>query len=178
MNLIARINALSDVDPTFLDLARDLGANPIPLPEERRVTVTATALKSGLELGDEGHPVGRDPRQMKPTELKKVGQFPKPLRAVIRERCVDCCGGQLGEVRKCVAVGCALWPYRMGTDPWGPSAAQQRQRAAALEVAAAQKNRPEPGGFFPETGPEASEYPADLSLKKSAPKTVTGERTP
>lgn len=32
----------------------------------------------------------------------------------IRLKCLDCCGGQSAEVRKCPAEHCPLWPYRMG----------------------------------------------------------------
>ena len=35
----------------------------------------------------------------------------------IRQKCLDCSGGRPGEVRKCTAVACDLWPYRMGGDP-------------------------------------------------------------
>ena len=34
----------------------------------------------------------------------------------IRLKCIDCCGGQSAEVRKCPAVNCALWRYRMGKE--------------------------------------------------------------
>lgn len=39
-----------------------------------------------------------------------------PLRA-IRQKCVDCCAGQLAEVRFCPCSTCPLWPYRMGHRP-------------------------------------------------------------
>jgi hypothetical protein len=39
-----------------------------------------------------------------------------PIKA-IRAKCVDCSGGQLGEVRLCPVTTCALWPYRMGKRP-------------------------------------------------------------
>ena len=39
-----------------------------------------------------------------------------PLKA-IRERCIDCSGYQLKEVRLCTATHCPLWPYRMGKRP-------------------------------------------------------------
>lgn len=32
----------------------------------------------------------------------------------IRLKCVDCCGGNMAEVRKCPATNCPLWRYRMG----------------------------------------------------------------
>jgi len=41
---------------------------------------------------------------------------PSPLEN-IRKKCVDCCGGQLSEVRKCEEQTCSLWPNRMGNNP-------------------------------------------------------------
>ena len=34
----------------------------------------------------------------------------------IRLKCIDCCAGQVAEVRKCPAVDCPLWRYRMGKE--------------------------------------------------------------
>lgn len=34
----------------------------------------------------------------------------------IRLKCLDCCAGQAAEVRKCPAVDCPLWRYRMGKE--------------------------------------------------------------
>lgn len=34
----------------------------------------------------------------------------------IRAKCLDCCGGQSAEVRKCPAQDCPLWLYRMGRE--------------------------------------------------------------
>ena len=39
-----------------------------------------------------------------------------PMRA-IRAKCIECCAGQIPEVRKCEIKNCALWPYRMGHRP-------------------------------------------------------------
>jgi hypothetical protein len=36
----------------------------------------------------------------------------------IRRRCLDCCGNQPAEVRRCEAVSCALWPFRSGMHPY------------------------------------------------------------
>ena len=33
----------------------------------------------------------------------------------IRLRCLDCCGNQQGEVKRCTAYLCPLWPFRMGS---------------------------------------------------------------
>jgi hypothetical protein len=35
----------------------------------------------------------------------------------IRRKCIECCCGQLAEVRLCHLSKCELWPYRLGTDP-------------------------------------------------------------
>ena len=34
----------------------------------------------------------------------------------IRLKCLDCCCGQSAEVRKCPAIDCPLWRYRMGKE--------------------------------------------------------------
>ncbi len=39
-----------------------------------------------------------------------------PVRA-IRQKCKDCCGGQLSEVRRCHIADCPLHVYRMGRRP-------------------------------------------------------------
>jgi hypothetical protein len=39
-----------------------------------------------------------------------------PVRA-IRVKCLDCSGDQRKEARLCPVKECALWPFRMGTNP-------------------------------------------------------------
>lgn len=34
----------------------------------------------------------------------------------IRLKCLDCCGGNTAEVRKCPATHCSLWRFRMGKE--------------------------------------------------------------
>ena len=34
----------------------------------------------------------------------------------IRLKCIDCCCGNMSEVRKCPATSCPLWRYRMGKE--------------------------------------------------------------
>ena len=40
-----------------------------------------------------------------------------PLRAV-REKCLDCTCQQPIEVKECTVKTCALYPFRMGTNPY------------------------------------------------------------
>ena len=35
----------------------------------------------------------------------------------IRRKCLDCCVGQVSEVRNCPVQACDLWPFRLGVDP-------------------------------------------------------------
>lgn len=46
------------------------------------------------------------------------GHEPKSPMKAIREKCLDCCAGQPGEVRHCESVKCALWPFRSGAHPY------------------------------------------------------------
>lgn len=34
----------------------------------------------------------------------------------IRMKCLDCCGDNMAEVRKCPATHCPLWRFRMGKE--------------------------------------------------------------
>lgn len=81
------------------------------------MTVDSKTREIGLDL-DKGLEVGRDPRTMTLDELKLLGhRRMSPIKA-IRLRCLDCCGGHQSEVRKCTAVDCPSWPFRMGKNPW------------------------------------------------------------
>ena len=39
-----------------------------------------------------------------------------PLKAS-RAKCLDCCAGQINEVRQCPCMDCPLYPYRFGKNP-------------------------------------------------------------
>jgi hypothetical protein len=66
---------------------------------------------------DRGALIGRNPKQLTEMEFAAAGVPLRPMMAAVRAHCLDCCGGQVGEVRRCVAVRCALWPLRMGVFP-------------------------------------------------------------
>lgn len=40
-----------------------------------------------------------------------------PIKA-IRAKCLDCCCWQKSEVKNCEIITCALYPYRMGHNPY------------------------------------------------------------
>lgn len=56
-----------------------------------------------------------------------------PLKA-IRAKCLDCSCWQVNEVRLCSHEKCALYPFRMGTNPYRePRKLTDEQKAAARE---------------------------------------------
>ena len=55
----------------------------------------------------------------------------RPLKAV-RAKCIDCCCGQMPEVRLCPSKTCALWLFRMGHRP---DPTEVKEATAALEKA-------------------------------------------
>ena len=73
---------------------------------------------TGLEPGSHGLAIGRDPRTMSPADLEALGHKRRSPLAALRARCVDCCADSVSEVRKCVAVNCPAWPFRIGKNPW------------------------------------------------------------
>jgi hypothetical protein len=61
---------------------------------------------------------GVDPRRVDLTALRAAGHHGGSMMRVIRAKCLDCSAGNRAEVAACTAVGCALWPYRMGSNPF------------------------------------------------------------
>jgi hypothetical protein len=51
-------------------------------------------------------------------DLEKLGHGHRSPTKAMRAFCVDCMGGQFAEVKRCTSVGCSLWPYRMGKNPF------------------------------------------------------------
>jgi hypothetical protein len=58
------------------------------------------------------------PIELPAEALAKLGHHKRnPLKAV-RAFCLDCMGGNRAEVRRCTSVGCSLWVYRSGKNPF------------------------------------------------------------
>ncbi len=80
--------------------------------------MTVVNRKDGVEMDANGDEFGKDPRKLSKEQLNNLGHEAKPVLTALRERCIDCSGGNTAEVRRCTALGCPLWPFRMGTNPW------------------------------------------------------------
>lgn len=81
------------------------------------VAVDQAKANAVLETLGTGEKVGKLPAFIGMKALKALGHPESPIRA-IRAKCLDCSGGHQSEVRKCVAYRCALWPMRMGVNPF------------------------------------------------------------
>lgn len=91
-------------------------------------------MKPHHEPHPDGTTGGRDPRHMTPTDLEACGLKRQSRGDALRAKCLDCCAGSVAEVRRCALIDCALWPFRMGTDPWRePRVLSEEQRVAGAE---------------------------------------------
>jgi hypothetical protein len=85
---------------------------------------------------------------MEPDELRALGHVPMTPLAALRFRCIDCCGGSAEEVRKCMALTCPAWPFRMGANPWRaplsePEKARRRELLSRVGKIAGNSSEPE-----------------------------------
>ena len=90
---------------------------------------------AALELGPDGHMIGRDPRLLQKSDLLAIGHQPMSAQEALRARCIDCCGGAFSEVRKCTAVACPSWPFRMGKSPWKEKREISPEQVAKMQAA-------------------------------------------
>lgn len=54
-----------------------------------------------------------------------------PVKA-IRAKCLDCCCGSTAEVASCSVTGCALFPFRIGKNPYRQRREMTDQEKLAL----------------------------------------------
>jgi hypothetical protein len=91
----------------------------------------------------DGSTEGVSPHSLSADELRSAGHLPAPILQVIRHKCIDCSGGSISEARRCTAIGCDLWPYRMGTNPF-------RRGMTNAGAFGAKKDRQLPGNSTPD----------------------------
>ena len=92
----------------------------------------AELLETSAFKADNGELIGKHPSDVTSQFLSLNFRAQNPQKA-IREKCLDCCCGNAAEIRKCVAVDCSLWPFRMGTNPFRKKrelSPQQKQELA------------------------------------------------
>jgi hypothetical protein len=99
----------------------------------------------GMEIGDEGTLQGKNPLDLPAEIYASLGHEPQPILSAIRKKCLDCCGEAPSEVRRCTSVKCALWPYRMGSNPFRKSRelTEEEKRSMRDRLAAARAQKAE-----------------------------------
>ena len=63
-----------------------------------------------------------------------MANLQNPVQA-IRAKCIDCCCGQVAEVKLCPAEDCPIWPFRLGKNPFRAKREmtdEQRERMRAV----------------------------------------------
>jgi hypothetical protein len=108
--------------------------------QDERNTAYHARRAIGIEQTSNGETRGLDPRDMPLALLNRIGHKKTPLLKAIREKCIDCSGGSPHEARSCTAVDCALWPFRMGKNPFSERSGNPAG-AAALQAAREAKKR-------------------------------------
>ena len=67
-----------------------------------------------------------------------------PLKA-IRAKCLDCCCGSFYEIKLCNIQDCALYPFRLGKNPYRKkreySEMELKRRIEILKIARENKNK-------------------------------------
>ena len=85
-------------------------------------------LEASRFKADEGKSIGKHLADV--TSVVLSLKFRAQSLKAIREKCLDCWRKNAADIRKCGAVDCPLWPYRMGTNPSATSAIFQPLRNA------------------------------------------------
>jgi hypothetical protein len=75
------------------------------------------------------------PGPMKADDLQTAGYEPEPVLRAIRRKCLWCSGGDAKEVASCLVPDCALYPFRMGKNPWRAPVSEARREAARRNAA-------------------------------------------
>jgi hypothetical protein len=73
-------------------------------------------------------------------ELRLLGHEPRSPMEALRARCLGCCAGSTDEVRKCMALACPSWPFRMGINPWRTVSEGRRESGRRLAAKRAAKS--------------------------------------
>lgn len=106
----------------------------------------------GVRKLESGETEGLDPREMDRSLLETIGHSAKPLLRAIPEKCLDC-SHTASEVRRCTAVDCALWPYRLGTNPFRAERSEAQKLASLAAAERLKTSRDEAGELAEATNP-------------------------
>lgn len=115
--------------------ARAVTAKVIHIKEEKPVvaeaaTSPATPIPSAKEkLAEytEGQRLKREASEALATIARYKNKVRNPKTA-IRAKCIECSGGSVKEVNECPVTACALYPFRMGENPFNKKTRERLAR--------------------------------------------------
>lgn len=109
-------------------------------------------LEAATAPADAPHLIGKDPRRLTADDMADAGVPIRLAKAAIRAKCLDCCGDNAAEVRKCVSVSCPLWPFRItGSLPGALKKAALGQRQERCKADSSADSRFPPKTITPVT---------------------------
>jgi hypothetical protein len=97
---------------------------------------------------------------MSQDELRLLGHEPMSPLAALRARCLDCCAGSADEVRKCMALDCPSWPFRMGVNPWRTMSEGRREAGRRLAARRAGNSTEPKSDLNTDNGTDLTAIPA------------------
>lgn len=61
----------------------------------------------------------------------------------IRSKCRECMDNSYTAIEECTSIGCPIWPFRFGVNPWVDERAMtdEQREAASARLAAARANK-------------------------------------
>ena len=59
--------------------------------------------------------------------MEGINTFSKAIKA----KCLDCCCGQMSEVKNCLVIRCPLYNFRNGHNPFSKRSMSEEQKIAA-----------------------------------------------
>lgn len=102
----------------------------------KKVTGKAFVLSTPLVVPDDGR---TDYREVVNRYKSKV----KNPKSAIRAMCVECSGGSVKEVQMCPVTKCALYPFRLGQNPFHQKTRERLEREAGGAGASTEDNEDE-----------------------------------
>lgn len=103
-------------------------------PVVRRVRAPATqAAAPAQEVAERDEPESGSYKTDYAAVIKRYEDKVKNPMTAIRARCIQCTNGQVSEVKLCATKTCALWPFRMGENPFNKKTRERMEREAVGE---------------------------------------------
>ena len=109
---------------------KEIKIRPLINPMRDRGSTSKTPVKPGGKK-HRRQKKGRENMPKEQTVVMVAVEAPSMAKA-IRAKCLDCCGGEQGEVRTCWAENCPLFPYRFGSNP--KAAIKRLEKSYTVEV--------------------------------------------